>query len=224
MYVIIVGAGEVGYHLAKALIKEGHEILVIDKETEPISRIEDELGSICVQGDGCDISVLREAGAERTDLLVALTSTDEDNLVACQIAKHKFNVPRTIARVSNPQNELLFKKVGIDVTVSSVKLILENITESIPTHSLTHLLSLEESNVQVVEARILPSSPVAGRRLRDAVLPAGSLVPLMIRKDAEKGAEFMVPAPDTLLQIDDRLIIVVKKEQEEALLAAFVTG
>lgn len=224
MYVIIVGAGEVGYHLAKALIKEGHEILVIDKEAEPISRIEDELGSICVQGDGCDISVLREAGAERTDLLVALTSTDEDNLVACQLAKHKFNVPRTIARVSNPQNEALFKKVGIDVTVSSVKLILENITESIPTHSLTHLLSLEESDVQVVEARILPSSPVAGRRLRDAVLPAGSLVPLMIRRDVEKGSDFLVPAPDTLLQIDDRLIIVVKKEQEEALLAAFVTG
>lgn len=223
MYVIIVGA-EVGYHLAKALIKEGHEVLVIDKEAEPLSRIEDELGSICSQGDGCDISVLREAGAERTDLLVALTSADEDNLVACQIAKHKFNVPRTIARVSNPQNEALFRKVGIDVTVSSVKLILENITESILTHSLTHLLSLEDSNVQMVEARILPASPVAGKRLRDAVLPAGSLVILMIRNGAAGGSDFLVPAPDTLLQIDDRLIVVVKKEQEEALLAAFVTG
>src|SRR5450759_185228 len=102
MYIIVVGGGKVGYHLAKALLSEGHELLVIEKARERIEYICSELGSICLLGDGCEAAVLAEAGTGRADMLISVTGDDEDNLVACQVAKHKFKVPRTIAPNSNP--------------------------------------------------------------------------------------------------------------------------
>src|ERR1039458_2597468 len=136
MYIIVIGGGKVGYHLAKALLTEGHEILVIEKDQSRIDYICNELGSICLNGDGCEAAVLSEAGTERADMLIAVTGDDEDNLVACQVAKHKFKVPRTIARIKNPRHEKLFKTLGIDVTVSATNIILENIETEVPTHPL----------------------------------------------------------------------------------------
>ena len=96
------------------------------------------------RGDGCEVTTLVEAGASRADMFVAVTGEDQHNLVACQLAKHKFKVPRTIARIKNPKNEGLFKKLGIDVTISSTDVILEHITESVPTHPLTHLMDIPD--------------------------------------------------------------------------------
>src|SRR3972149_6109368 len=126
MYIIVVGGGRVGYYLTKALLGEGHEVLLVEKDAAICETITDELGSVCLRGDGCEATTLAEVGTDRADMLIAVTGDDEDNLVACQVAKHKFNVPRTIARIGNPQNEMLFKKLGIDVTVSSTKIILEH--------------------------------------------------------------------------------------------------
>jgi trk system potassium uptake protein TrkA len=134
VYIIIIGGGRVGYYLSKALLNEGHEILVIEKDAAKVEHIEEELGSICMQGDGCEAATLEEAGTERAGLFIAVTNEDEDNLVACQVAKHKFNVPRIIARIGNPKNETLFKRLGIDVTVSATNLILEYIEQEVPTH------------------------------------------------------------------------------------------
>ena len=130
MYIIIVGGGRVGYYLTKTLLDEGHEVLIVEKEANICETINNELGSICLRGDGCETATLAEVGTERADMLVAVTGEDPDNLVACQIAKHKFSVNRTIARIRNPQNEVLFKKLGIDVTVSGTNVILEYIEET----------------------------------------------------------------------------------------------
>jgi len=220
MYIVIVGGGQVGYYLTRALLIEGHEVLVIEKDTALVSTIEDELGSVCVQGDGCEISVLREAGVERADLFIAVTSRDEDNLVACQVAKHKFNVPRTIARVSNPQNETLFNKLGIDITVSSVKLILEHIEEEIPIRPLTHLLALQDSQANIIGMKIPSASSAVGKQIKDIPLPQGSIVLLIIHKEAE----LVVPTADTTIQAEDRLIAVANTDQEEAFLAALTSS
>src|SRR5512136_2459721 len=139
MYIIIVGGGRLGYHLLKALLKEGHEVLVIEKDPRICKTITDELGSVCYRGDGCEAATLAEVGTGRADMMVAVTGDDEDNLVACQVAKYKYNVPRTIARIRNPKNEALFKKLGVDVTVSTTDIILEAIEREVPTHPLTHL-------------------------------------------------------------------------------------
>ena len=115
MYIIIIGGGRVGYYLTKTLLNEGHEVLIIEKNATYCETINNELGTVCIQGDGCETATLAEVGTERADMFVAVTGEDQDNLVACQIAKHKFNVQRTIARIRNPQNEVLFKKLGMPV-------------------------------------------------------------------------------------------------------------
>ena len=132
MYIIVIGGGKVGYYLSFALLSKGHEVLIIEREAGKCKAIAEDLGSVVMHGDGAEVRTLEDAGAGRADLLIAVTRRDEVNLVACQVAKHKFGIRRTIARVSNPKDEALFKMLGIDVTVSSTSLILEQIEERMP--------------------------------------------------------------------------------------------
>jgi len=213
MYIIVVGGGRVGYYLTKALLDEGHEVLMVEKDAAICETITDELGSICLRGDGCEVSTLAEAGTDRADMLIAVTGDDEDNLVACQVAKHKFNVPRTIARIGNPQNETLFKKLGIDVTVSSTNIILEHIETEVPTHPLTHLLAIEDSGLEIVEVKIPPESTSVGKSVRELSLPRGSKLALVIRQEGKN----RVPTLNTILRAGDRVIALTTPELEEAL-------
>ena len=103
-------------------------------------------------------------------MLIAVTGDDEDNLVSCQVAKHKFKVPRTIARSNNPKNETLFRMLGIDVTVSSTNVIMENIQQEVPTHILTHLLSIRDKGIEIVEVKIPADSKSVGRKIKDIVI------------------------------------------------------
>ena len=216
MYIIIVGGGEVGYYLSKALLNEGHEILVVEKDATRSGFIIDELGSVCVRGDGCEAATLAQVGTSRADMLIAVTGDDEDNLVACQVAKHKFNVPRTIARTTNPKNEAIFKKLGIDVTVSSTNIILEYIEEEVPTHPLTHLLTIRDKGLEIVEVRIPDDSTTVGKAVKELSLPPESTLSLLIRK----GQKPQVFTANTILQAEDQIIAVTTPESEEALRAA----
>jgi len=215
MYIMIVGGGRVGYYLAQALLSEGHEVVIIEKDANFCKLINDELGSICVRGDGCEAATLAELGTGRADMLIAVTGDDEDNLVACQVAKHKFNVPRTIARIRNPQNEAICKKLGIDVTVSSTNVILEHIKEEVPTHPLTHLLTIRDKGLEIVELKIPPESTAIGKRVRELSLPKGSRLALVIPEKQKP----RVPTTDTILQAGDRVIAVTTPELEETLRA-----
>jgi len=216
MYIIIVGGGNVGYHLARALLREGHEVLIIDKDPEKCQRIEEELGEICLVGDGCEVSVQEKAGAERADMLIAVTNEDEDNLVSCQVAKYRFGVTRTIARVGNPQYEELFRRLGVDTTVSSTRLILEHIEQEVPTHPITHLL--EEEKLSVMWIKVLPDSESVGRRVKDLTLPPGSVLALIIRQDQPP----IIPTPDTLIQAGDRVLVVAPPHEEVDLGTSFL--
>jgi len=213
MYIVIIGGGKVGFYLAKALLNEGHEVLVVEKDASRTEFINNELGSVCIRGDGCEVSILTEVGTGRANMFIAVTGEDEDNLVACQLAKHKFNVPRTIARLSNPRNETIFKKLGIDVTVSSTNIILEYIEQEVPTHPLTHLLAIRDSGLEVVEVKIPPNSPTIGKKVKELSLPPGSILSLIIRPQEKP----QVPTADTTLQAKDLIIAVTTPEAEEAL-------
>ena len=215
MYIIIVGGGKVGYYLSQALLSEGHEVLILEKDAARCGAICEQLGSVVVRGDGCEARTLGDAGTERADILIAVTDEDEDNLVACQVAKHKFKVPRTIARINNPKNETLFKKLGIDVTVSSTNLILEHIEVEVPTHPLVHLLTLKGGALEIVEVKIPPNSSVVGKHIRDITFPPDSVVCLMIGR---WGAQ--VPTGDTVLEADAQVVAVTRPEAEGALRAA----
>jgi len=220
MYIIIVGGGSVGYHLCKALLKEGHEVLVLDKDATKCENFEDELGSVCVRGDGCEVATLAEAGVSRAEVFIAATDEDEDNLVACQVAKHKFGVPRAIARVNNPENENIFKKLGVDCPISVTNLILEHIEEKIPTHPLVHLLSMGEEKMEIVEVKILEGSKSVGKSVNELALPSDSILALLIRN----GQKPQVPTADTILEVNDRIIALTTTDSEEALQAKLASN
>ena len=214
MYILVVGCGRVGYHLSKALAAVGHEVLVIENNPSRISRFTEEVGSMALIGDGSEVGVLKEAGAERADLMVATTASDSDNLVICQVAKHVFNVQRTVALVNNPSNQPLFKQLGVDKPVSSTEIILKNIEEEIPTHSLVHLLNLETSHREVVVIRVPADGMVLDRPLRDVLLPPNSHVTLVI---SHEGAVHP-PNDELVLKAEDEVVCVTTQDEEETLL------
>lgn len=213
MYAIIVGGGRVGQSLAKSLLSAGHEVLLIDKEEAVCEAVKEELGSVCMLGDGSEVPILSEAGVERADLLVAVTGSDEDNLVACQVAKHRFRVPRCIARVNNPDNETLFKRLGIDVTVSSINLILGRIEQEIPSHLFTHLLTLDDSRLEVLEIKIPANAVAVGKMVNELLLPPGSALALLVRKEQSP----RIPAPETVLEAEDVVLAVTPVDSVDAL-------
>ncbi|HEX6127682.1 MAG TPA: TrkA family potassium uptake protein [Candidatus Limnocylindria bacterium] len=212
MYVVVVGGGNVGYYLTKELLAAGHEVVMIEKDPSRARQIADELGSIVIPNDGCEGRYQEQAGMARADVVAAVTGDDEDNLVACQVAKMRFNVPRAIARVNNPKNEQLFRQLAIDETVSPTRTILGVIEHEIPVHDLLHLTELEKGEVQIVEAQIDATSPVIGRELRNLQLPEGSHVAVVIRNDRA-----MPVRPDFKLQNGDRLLAITSAEQEAEL-------
>ena len=219
MYIIVIGGGQLGYHLTRALLAESHEVLLIEKDAKTSQKLIDELGSVAVRGDGCESSVLAKAGTSRADMLVAVTGDDEDNLVACQVAKHKFAVPRTIARVRNPRNESLFRKLGVDVTVSSTNLILEHIEHEMPSHPLMHLMVMHDRRLEIVEVTIPTGSASVGKKIKDLALPAETVLSLIVHH----GQKPAIPGPDTVIAAEDQVIAIAPAEAEDSLRSA-LTG
>ncbi len=213
MYIIVIGGGRVGYYLTKALLDEGHEVLIVEQNATICEGITAEMGGLCIRGDGCEAATLAGLGTERADMFIAVTGDDADNLIACQIAKHKFNVPKTITRIRNPRNEVLFKKLGIDVIINSTNVILEAIEEKVPTHPLTHLLAIEDSGLGIVEIKIPPESTSIGKSVGGLSLPPRSTLALVISNDGKYG----VPTLNTVLRAGDRIIALTDPESEEAL-------
>jgi len=214
-YVIVVGGGRVGFYLAKELIEQGYEVLVIEKDEggPRAAYIADQLGSAVIQGDGCEATVLEEAGSARAAMLIAVTGDDEDNLVACQVGKGKFGVPFTIARLNDPRNERLFKGLGIDVTVSATTAILDRIEMELPLHRLHRLLHLKKSDIDLVEVQLPDRAPVIGRPLKEVLLPQGSLIILLV--DVEGTPR--LPTNESVLRGGDEVIAITRGDTEDAL-------
>jgi trk system potassium uptake protein len=220
VFIIVAGAGKVGYHLVRALVAD-HELLVIEMDPKRVDFLVEELGSeVVMQGDACDAATMERAGMERADLAVAATGDDEDNLTFCQIAKNKFSVPRAVARINNPQNESLFRQLGIDATVSATNLIMAHIEQELPWTGLIPLAMLRTRGLEIVELRIPPNASVVGRQVRQLLLPQGSLLCLII--DAEGTPR--LPTPDTTIRSEDVLVAVTSIDSEEALRTALTSA
>lgn len=213
MYIIVVGGGKVGYYLAKELVEEGHEVLVIEKDATKVERIAEDLGDITLRGDGCEAATMEMAGFGRADMVIAVTGDDEDNLVVCQVAKAKFNVPRAVARINNPKNEDVFKKLGIDTTVSATSAILAQIEQELPTHPLIPLLTLKGGGLEMVEVKVPENSAAVGKRIGEILLPQQSLIALIVDEDGVP----RVPKNDTVVRAGDEIVAVTRTENEDAL-------
>ncbi|CAN5690121.1 NAD-binding protein [soil metagenome] len=207
MFVIVVGGGKVGFYLTKELLAEGHELVLMEKDARRAEVIADELGAIVVNRDGCEGTHLEEAGANRAAIVAAVTGDDEDNLVVCQMAKHHFDVPRTIARVNNPRHEALFRHLGVDEIISPTRMALAAIEQDIPVHELLHLAQLEGGELDLIEAQIADDSPALGRRPADIALPEGCTLFVLIRDDRAQPIR-----PETIFQTGDKVIAVSRAD------------
>jgi trk system potassium uptake protein TrkA len=212
MFVLVVGGGKVGYYLTKELLEAGHEVVLMEKDRARADQIADEIGSIVVANDGCEGKYLGEAGCSRADIVAAVTGDDEDNLVICQMAKHHFDVPRTIARVNNPKNEALFRHLGVDELISPTRMVLGSIEQDIPVHELLHLAALGGGELEIIEAQLREGSPAIGRPARDVPMPEGCAIYAVVRDDVA-----MPVRPDTVLAPGDKVIAIGPAECEAAL-------
>ena len=213
MYILIVGGGKVGYYLTKTLVNEGaNEVLLIEKNPQKVAIFTERFGEVVMQGNGDEAATLQAAGAARADVVIAVTGDDEDNLVICQVAKAHFNVPRTIARVNNPKNEELFRRLGIDTTVSATNVILNLIEQLIPQRSFVHVMTLRHADMAIVEGIIPPHSQVAGQTLAEIPFPPGVVIAAIHR-----GAELILPTGSSVLYPGDEVIAVTKRDQEAEL-------
>ncbi len=213
MYIVIVGGGKVGYYLTKTLVNEGaNEVLLIEKNPQKVAIFTERFGEVVMQGNGDEAATLQAAGAARADLVIAVTGDDEDNLVICQVAKAHFNVPRTIARVNNPKNEELFRRLGIDTTVSSTNVILNLIEQLIPQRSFVHVMTLRHADMAIVEGIIPQHSQVAGQTLAEIPFPSGVVIAAIHR-----GAELILPTGSSVLYPGDEVIAVTMRDQEAEL-------
>lgn len=212
MYIIIVGGGKVGYYLTKTLLSEGHEVLLIEKSPEKTELFIEQFGAVVVAGDGAEAAVLATAGAARADVVIAVTGEDEDNLVICQVAKTKFNVGRTIARVNNPKNEYLFRMLGVDITVSQTDYILTLIEQAIPDQPFIHLVNLIHEDMAIVDAKVVPGSKIANRKIGDLPVPENCIIAAVVRQ-----GELIIPSPSTTVLEGDDLIAIAHRSIEEDL-------
>lgn len=217
MYIVIVGGGKVGFYLAKELVEAGHEALVIEQVGSKVDEIAETLGEIVIRGDGCEAATLKAAGTERADLFLAVTGEDEANLVACQVARHRFSVPRVVARVNNPKNEAIFHKLGIDVTVSATSVILSQLEQELPEHPVIPLLQLRHG-YEIVEVKIPEGASSVNMKLSDVELPPESLIWGVVDMEGNP----LAATPDTLIRAGEEVVAVTLEENKEALRTALI--
>jgi trk/ktr system potassium uptake protein len=216
MYAVIVGAGKVGWNLARELLEKDHEVTLIEQNRERYLVVEQELEHSVQYGDATELWVLDRAGIQRADLVVAVTGDDEDNMLVCQVAKDKYFVDRVIARVNNPRNVQHFKLLGIQPVVSATDLILRLIEHEVPAYGKVHLLALEEERLEIIELEVCEGAPAAGMAVADVSLPEGSLIISVLRK-----GEGFVPKPDTVIEAGDEVLLILDPGLEEDITARF---
>jgi trk system potassium uptake protein len=216
MYVIVVGAGKVGWNLTRELLEKGHEVTLIENDRERYLTVEQELEHNIQYGDASELWVLERAGIQRADMVIAVTGDDEDNMLICQVAKEKYLVDRIIARVNNPRNRAHFELLGIKPLVSATDLILRLIEHEVPEYGLVHLLDLPEQRLEIIEMLLPEESRAAGQRVGDLQMPDGTLLISVLRGD-----EGFVPTADTVLEAGDEILAVLDPNVEEDLTAFF---
>jgi trk system potassium uptake protein len=216
MYVIIAGAGKVGWNLARELIAKDREVTLIESNHDRFRVVEQELEHAVQYGDASELWVLERAGIQRADLVIAVTGDDEDNILISQVAKEKYGVQRIVARVNNPRNLTHFKMLGIQPAVSATDLILRLIEHEVPEYGLVQLLALEEEHLEIIELEVLEGSPAVGRQVQQIALPEGSLVISVLRS----GRGF-VPKADSVIAAGDQVLLILDPGLENQITGLF---
>jgi len=212
MRVAIAGAGKVGRAIARELISNGHDILLIDRDPEK-ARPDVVTGAGVLRGDTCEIAVLDQADLPACQVLIAATGDDKVNLVVSLLAKTEYGVPRVVARVNHPKNEWMFDEAwGVDVAVSTPRMLSALVEEAVSVGDLVRLFSFRQGNANLVELTLPPSASVVGKRVVEVQFPADTALVAIIRD-----TRVITPSPDDSLESGDELLFVASPEQEQAL-------
>ncbi|MFL5927954.1 MAG: potassium channel family protein [Gaiellaceae bacterium] len=213
MYILIAGGGKVGTNLMRSLLREGHEVTLIEQRPYRFEKLEAEFEHQVIRGDATEIFVLERAGIKRPpDLLVAATGDDEDNIIIGQISREKYGVGNVIARINDPRNQPYFDLLGISPTVSATGAIMGLIEHEVPEHGLIHLLELRKENLEIVELTVDENAKAKGRRVGALNLPEGARIISVVRNGSAE-----IPDEQTQLEAGDQVLAILEPGKEDEL-------
>jgi trk system potassium uptake protein len=213
MRVIIIGGGKVTYFLARQFAEKGYYLTLINQDTEEARTLSRQLKATVIVGNGCSLEVQAEAQARQADIVIALLARDEDNLVACQLASQVYGVPRTIALINDPENEAIFRQLGVSATISAAQIIAQVVEEEAGFEDIINLMPLAQGRINVTEILLTRQSPVIDKTLRQVALPENSLVAAIIRGEA-----IIIPHGASQLALYDRLLIITEPDNHAQVL------
>jgi trk system potassium uptake protein TrkA len=212
MRIVIVGAGSVGRSIARELLDNGHQVLLIDRDPAAI-RVSSVPEAQWLLADACEITSLTEAGLANCDVVVAASGDDKVNLVVSLLAKTEYGVPRTVARVNNPANEWMFDEAwGVDVAVSTPRLMTALVEEAVSIGELVRIFTFQQGHANMVELTLPGDSPLAGTRLAEITWPTDTVLVGIIRAERP-----IPPSRDDTLEANDELMFITVPESEDEL-------
>ncbi|MCW2671075.1 MAG: trk/ktr system potassium uptake protein [Frankiales bacterium] len=212
MRVAIAGAGNVGRSIALELLENGHSVLLIEREQRAM-KVQTVPTAEWLLGDACEIATLQTAQLEECDVVVAATGDDKSNLVVSLIAKTEFGVPRVVARVNHPKNEWLFNDSwGVDVSVSSPRLLAAVVEEAVSVGDLVRLLTFRQGQANLVELTLAPDADLVGKLVGSISWPTDAALVAILRE-----GRVITPSPDVALEAGDELLLVATSEVEDEL-------
>jgi trk/ktr system potassium uptake protein len=206
MFVVIIGGGKVGSHLASILREEGHQIKLIENRPHVLDKLREELPAEVIQvGDGSDPNLLESIGIRKANVVAAVTGEDEANLVITTLARFEFGVPRVIGRVNNPKNAWMFtSEMGVDVALNQADIFAKLVAEEMSLGDMITLLKLRKGEFSIVEEKVHPESTAIGKSIRELKLPMECNLVAVLRK-----GQLIIPHGDTILDPADEIIAVV---------------
>ncbi|MFP4017568.1 MAG: potassium channel family protein [Halanaerobiales bacterium] len=209
MQIMLIGGGKLIYHLAKSLMSKGHFVNIINKDKEYSLQLSRQLRADVICGEASDPDILEDAGAYQTDILVSLTQKDHDNLFICKMAKEYFGIERTTALVNNPDNEKLFKGLGVDAIFNITQLLSSLIEQNVAVEDISNLITLEDGNLSITQFVIQEGAPSIGKSLKEINLPLSIVLGGIIRD-----GNIVIPRGGTEIKKGDKILIISLPEDQ----------
>jgi len=221
MSIIIIGAGEVGYNLARRLSQEKKDVVVIDRDAEKIKRVQNTLDVQAIHGSGGSLSILREAGISQASMVIAVTNSDEVNMISCLVAGVQDKIPKKIARVRDPQYSSLFplfdkEHLDIDLVINPDQEVVEEVLKLMEVPGAVEVVDFADGKVRMVGLPLLPGSPMAGKTLAEIsrMYPHSGILIVAV----QKGERIFIPKGQDVIAANDLLFMVMARDKmQEAL-------
>lgn len=217
--IVIAGAGKLGVDITEIMLKKGHDVRLIEKNNEKCVNLATRLSMRITNGNCTDLPTLKGAGTQGADVFIAVTGRDEDNLIACQLARSKFGARKTISRSNNPNNKRIMQHLGVDYVICSSEEVAKQIELEADSDSLILMASLSNGKNGIYELKLPPFSRCIGKQIMDINLPRESLI-----VSVERENESIIPNGSTVLQAKDKIVILCKGSQVKKIKKVFSSG